>query len=90
MQLAGVFGGLFEHQFGMRSALEKLAGPRKVLFGSDGPWLHPGIEFHKIKMLLLRPEEERLITGQNAARLLDLGGVEVRPAATQPHLAMAE
>jgi len=42
MQLAGVFGGLFEHQFGMRSALEKLAGPRKVLFGSDGPRLHPG------------------------------------------------
>jgi len=41
-------------------------------------------------MLLLRPEEERLITGQNAARLLDLGGVGVRPAATQPRLAMAE
>jgi len=23
------------------------AGPRKILFGSDGPWLHPGVEFAK-------------------------------------------
>src|SRR5207302_7675901 len=31
------------------------AGPRKVLFGSDGPWLHPGVELHKIKLLGLSP-----------------------------------
>ena len=27
------------------------AGPRKVLFGSDGPWLHPGVELAKIEAL---------------------------------------
>jgi uncharacterized protein len=68
----------------------KRAGPHKVLFGSDGPWLHPGVELYKIKMLLLRPEEERLITGQNACRLLKLEESEVRPAATRPSFAVAE
>src|SRR5205823_12916833 len=27
------------------------AGPHKVLFGSDGPWLHPGLELHNIHLL---------------------------------------
>ena len=30
------------------------AGPHKLLFGSDGPWLHPGLELHKIKLLGLQ------------------------------------
>lgn len=46
------------------------AGPEKVLFGSDGPWLHPGLELHKIKLLNLTPSAERLILGENALRLL--------------------
>jgi predicted TIM-barrel fold metal-dependent hydrolase len=48
----------------------KRAGARKVLFGSDGPWLHPGLELHKIKLLGLPPEKEALILGGNALRLL--------------------
>jgi uncharacterized protein len=48
----------------------KRAGPRKVLFGSDGPWLHPAIELYKIKMLGLSAEHEALILGGNAARLI--------------------
>jgi predicted TIM-barrel fold metal-dependent hydrolase len=48
----------------------KRAGPHKVLFGSDGPWLHPGVELQKIRMLGLPPEKEALITGGNALRLL--------------------
>jgi uncharacterized protein len=32
------------------------AGPDKILFGSDGPWIHPGIELMKITAL--RPSEE--------------------------------
>jgi uncharacterized protein len=48
----------------------KRAGPRKVLFGSDGPWLHPGVELYKIKMLGLPAEHEALILGGNAARLM--------------------
>jgi predicted TIM-barrel fold metal-dependent hydrolase len=49
------------------------AGPRKVLFGSDGPWLHPGVEIHKIKLLGLPPEKEALILSGNALRLLRQG-----------------
>jgi predicted TIM-barrel fold metal-dependent hydrolase len=48
----------------------KRAGPRKVLFGSDGPWLHPGLELHKIRLLGLPPESEALILGGNILRLL--------------------
>lgn len=48
----------------------KRAGPHKILFGSDGPLLHPGVELYKIKMLKLSPAQEALITGGNIARLL--------------------
>ena len=27
------------------------AGPHKVLFGTDGPWLHPGVELAKVHAL---------------------------------------
>jgi predicted TIM-barrel fold metal-dependent hydrolase len=46
------------------------AGPRKVLFGSDGPWLHPGLELAKIRLLGLPPAAEALVLGGNIARLL--------------------
>jgi predicted TIM-barrel fold metal-dependent hydrolase len=46
------------------------AGPHKVLFGSDGPWLHPGVELYKIRMLGLPNEQEELICGGNAMRLI--------------------
>ena len=46
------------------------AGPRKLLFGSDGPWLHPGLELHKIQLLRLRPAAEALVCGGNAERIL--------------------
>jgi uncharacterized protein len=46
------------------------SGPRKLLFGSDGPWLHPGLELHKIRLLGLTAHAEALITGGNAERLI--------------------
>jgi predicted TIM-barrel fold metal-dependent hydrolase len=46
------------------------AGARKFLFGSDGPWLHPGVELEKVRALRLPPEQERLITSGNLLRLL--------------------
>jgi hypothetical protein len=46
------------------------AGPHKVLFGSDVPWLHPGVELHKVRLLHLPPDAEALILGGNAIRLL--------------------
>ncbi|NJM44975.1 MAG: amidohydrolase family protein [Alkalinema sp. RU_4_3] len=48
----------------------KRAGAHKVLFGTDGPWLHPGLELHKIKLLGLPPQQESLILGGNLLRLL--------------------
>jgi len=48
----------------------KRAGAGKVLFGSDGPWTHPGVELHKIKLLGLPPTKEALILGGNVLRLL--------------------
>src|SRR6185369_15498187 len=46
------------------------AGARKVLFGSDGPWLHPGVELAKIRALGLPAREEALILGGNLLRLV--------------------
>ena len=51
----------------------KRAGPRKLLFGTDGPWLHPALEKYKIKLLKLSPEDEMLILGRNALRLMQKG-----------------
>jgi predicted TIM-barrel fold metal-dependent hydrolase len=52
----------------LRDAVRR-AGPEKVLFGSDGPWLHPGVELHKIRMLGLAPSARRLVLGENLLRL---------------------
>jgi hypothetical protein len=46
------------------------AGAHKLLFGSDGPWLHPGLELHKIRLLGLPEREQALILGGNAIRLI--------------------
>ncbi len=45
------------------------AGPHKVLFGSDGPELHPGVELEKVRLLRLAPAEEALVLGGNFLRL---------------------
>lgn len=46
------------------------AGAHKVLFGSDGPWLHPALELQKIRMLHLPPADEALVLGGNVLRLM--------------------
>jgi predicted TIM-barrel fold metal-dependent hydrolase len=48
----------------------KRGGAKKVLFGTDGPWLHPGLELHKVKLLGLSPQQEALILGKNLLRLI--------------------
>jgi predicted TIM-barrel fold metal-dependent hydrolase len=65
------------------------AGPHKVLFGSDGPWLHPGLELEKVRLLRLPPEAESLILAGNFLRLTRSARsrrrpVESPPAATRP------
>jgi predicted TIM-barrel fold metal-dependent hydrolase len=58
------------------------AGARKLLFGSDGPWLHPGLELHKVRLLHLTPRAEALVLGGNALRLLR--GVRTTPQTPPP------
>jgi predicted TIM-barrel fold metal-dependent hydrolase len=57
-------------QFDLLLEALRRAGPTKILFGSDGPWLHPGVELAKIRALDLPPAAERLILGGNLLRLI--------------------
>jgi predicted TIM-barrel fold metal-dependent hydrolase len=59
------------------------AGPSRLVFGSDGPWLHPALELAKIRLLGLPPEQEALVTGGNLGRVLRLDA----PAARRRELA---
>jgi len=47
----------------------KRAGTGKLLFGSDGPWTHPGLELHKIRLLGLPREQQAMVLGGNVLRL---------------------
>jgi predicted TIM-barrel fold metal-dependent hydrolase len=69
------------------------AGFQKILLGTDGPWLHPGIELDKIYALGLPSAGEKLVLGGNIARLLTSGSEDrascclVRQGLrTRPHL----
>ena len=46
------------------------AGANKILFGTDGPWLHPAVELAKVKVLNLSPADEALVLGGNFLRLI--------------------
>jgi uncharacterized protein len=57
-------------RFDLLEAAVSRAGAQKVLFGSDGPWLHPGVELAKIGALHLPLRDERLLLGGNFLRLI--------------------
>jgi uncharacterized protein len=59
-------------RFGYLVQAVRRAGAAKLIFGSDGPWLHPGLELHKVRLLGLPADQEALILGKNMARLLAL------------------
>lgn len=65
--------------FDLLERVVERCGPRKLLFGSDGPWLHPGVELAKVRALGLPPAEERLVLGGNFLRLTG-GGVGMAEA----------
>ena len=52
------------------------AGPGKILFGSDGPWLHPGVELAKVRALGLSSSAEAMILGGNFLRLIGKAGLK--------------
>lgn len=57
-------------RFDLLAEAVRRAGPTKLLFGTDGPWLHPAVELAKVRALNLPPEGERLVLGGNLLRLL--------------------
>jgi len=57
-------------RFDLLEQAARRAGARKILFGSDGPWLHPGVELAKIRALSLSPSDEQLVLGGNLLRLI--------------------
>lgn len=60
------------------------AGAEKILFGSDGPWLHPGVELAKVRALKLPPADERLVLGGNLLRLISRVRTQPGPAPARP------
>jgi uncharacterized protein len=59
-----------EHEWLERTVTEGLT--HKMIFGSDGPGLHCGVELARIKVLDLPAEQESLVLGGTIARLLGL------------------
>lgn len=57
-------------RFDLLQQAVKRAGAHKLLFGSDGPWLHPGVELTKIHALGLSAREQALVLGENLLRLI--------------------
>ncbi len=57
-------------RFDLLEQAVRRAGAKKILFGSDGPWLHPGVELAKIHALGLTPANEQLVVGGNLLRLI--------------------
>ena len=73
-------------RFDLLAQALRRAGAGKFLFGSDGPWLHPGVELAKVYALGLPPAEEELILGGNLLRLIE--GVRRTAPAVQGHEAV--
>jgi uncharacterized protein len=57
-------------RFDLLEQAVRRAGAHKVLFGTDGPWLHPAVELSKVRALELPPDQESLILGGNFLRLI--------------------
>jgi predicted TIM-barrel fold metal-dependent hydrolase len=57
-------------RFDLLEQATRRAGAHKILFGSDGPWLHPGVEMAKVRLLGLAQNEEGLVLGGNLLRLI--------------------
>ena len=56
-------------RFDLLAQAVRRAGAHKVLFGTDGPWLHPAVELAKIRALQLPSYDEALVLGRNFLRL---------------------
>lgn len=50
------------------------SGPEKILFGSDGPWLHPGVELAKVFALKMPQSEIEMVVSRNFIKLISSAG----------------
>lgn len=75
-------------RFDLLEMAVRRAGAHKVLFGSDGPWLHPGVELEKVFALRLPPEQEALVLGGNFLRLTSR--TRTVPLRTEPPFSTAD
>lgn len=57
-------------RFDLLEEAVRRGGAHKVLFGSDGPWLHPGVELFKVRMLGLPAADEAMVLSGNFLRLI--------------------
>ena len=57
-------------RFDLLERAVKTAGARKILFGSDGPWLHPGLELAKVLALGLDSRDQEAVLRGNLLRLI--------------------
>ena len=77
-------------RFDILEKAARRAGAGKILFGSDGPWLHPGVELAKVRALGFSPQDERKVLAGNVLRLMRPSrepasrGRAVVPAAAPP------
>jgi len=55
----------------LRRAVDRV-GPRKFLFGSDGPWFHPAVALRQLELLGLSEGESQAVRSGNIARILGL------------------
>lgn len=75
IDLIGRFPNLYADTSGVRSvdilaeAVQRV-GPERIIFGSDGPFLHPALELHKIRLLALPRVAEAAVLGGNLVRIL--------------------
>lgn len=69
-------------RFDLLARAVRRAGPGKVLFGSDGPWLHPGVELAKVRALSLSSEDEERVVSRNFLTLIGRAGGTPRPLRT--------
>jgi uncharacterized protein len=56
-------------RFDLLEMAYKRAGAKKILFGTDGPWLHPALELLKVRLLKASAQDEELMSGKNFLKL---------------------
>jgi predicted TIM-barrel fold metal-dependent hydrolase len=64
-------------------------GHDRIIFGSDGPFLHPALELAKVKLLGLPPPAERAVLGGNIARLMGWHDPVVSRPGASPRIGQA-